>query len=249
MEISTGYSTGLDLSAYLLEKESKTISENIGHDDQVVHVAKQRRLSGAVISPALVVLTSKKIVIINRLFGGVKSDITFISHQDISSVRIAHGIIFSSVYVRIRGAVGDLGKVFKGETEEGEINGLHRGDADLIFTRLNDMRKGSSTHHVQNVFVVNQYGKNAEGTWSAESAEPQEEEGERLYAPYRLAQYGEQLPELQVSNDETEEKRLLPPQQTTVVASGGTTQQMIKADDLLIFKMRKENPGEFSVIL
>ena len=250
MNISKGYCAGLDLEMYLYRKENKTVTGSLGQNDQIVHVARQRRLSGAVISPAVVVLTSKSVIIVNRLLGGIRSDITFISHQDIASLRIAHGVIFSSVFVRIRGAAGGLGKVFKGETEEGEVNGLCREDADMIFRKLNDMRKGSGQRHMQNFFVygqvVNHYhSDSAAGGW-AWAADP--ENGEQLYAPFRLMQDGRQgtRPETQ-SADAWEAKPLIA-HRVSMVAGSGTVRHTIRADDLLIFKMRREHADRYSVM-
>ena len=237
----------LDLDTYLFDKESRTVTANIGHDDAIVHVARQKRLSGAFVSPSVIVLTAKKVIIVNRLIGGAKSDISFISHQDIASLRIAHGVMFSSVYVRIRGSVGELGKIFKGETEEGEINGLAREDADYIFARLNDMRKGIGTgHHVHNYFAYGQvvnhfhkYGKdNENGAWS-------DANNDQLGTPYRLVQQevGNIEPVLGIEGASHE---LLLPERAEVIVGNGMVQHVLKVDDLLIFKLRKEHPDEYS---
>ncbi len=250
MNISRGYCADLNLEMYLYQRESKTVSENLGQNDQVVHMARQRRLSGAVISPAVVVLTSKNIIIVNRLLGGVRSDITFISHQDISSLRIAHGIIFSSVFVRIRGAVGEVGRVFKGKTEEGEINGLRREDAEEIFRKLNEMRRGSGSHNMQNFFVYGQvvnnyYASSGVGGW----AWPADSKGgDRLYAPLRLTRHEDEEVRPDVQDPGTGGSRPLLRHQVAMLSENGATKHMVKADDLLIFKLRKEHADRYLVI-
>ncbi len=221
-----------DLSSYLVEKESRTVSNILG-GEEVLGVARQRRISGAVISPTVVILTSKRVVIVNRFLGGVKSDISLISHHEIVGLRVAHGILFSSIYVRMRGSAGEIGKVFKSEKEEGEINGLGREEADALFKKLSvivdDHRKGRGSHNYHFAYgnVVNNfaYGSHA---WSGRQ--------DLNAIPYRV----EDADGTSAGEVPRETVRALPVHTILALTDGsGSPRPVITADDLLIFRMRK----------
>lgn len=116
---------------YLLEKETSTILGVLDRDEHITYIATERRASGAWLSPSVIMLTSKRIIIMNRLAGGIKSDMSFIPFDTISTVRVSHGILFSSLHIRIKGDLGG-GGIFNGKRKEGEIHGLARDEAEYM---------------------------------------------------------------------------------------------------------------------
>jgi hypothetical protein len=115
----------LNLSA----KESSTMFGFLLPGEKVIAVAKQRRLHGAIVYPTIAMATNRRIIIVNRWFMRLKSAITFVTYENISSFRVTHGIVFSSVKLRLRGSTKNQALMLDGKTEEGEIIGLSRGDA------------------------------------------------------------------------------------------------------------------------
>lgn len=115
----------LNLSA----KESSTMFGFLLPGEKVLAVAKQRRLHGAIVYPTIAMATNRRIIIVNRWFMRLKSAITFVTYENISSFRVTHGIVFSSVKLRLRGSMKNQALMLDGKTEEGEIIGLSRGDA------------------------------------------------------------------------------------------------------------------------
>ena len=92
-------------------------------------------------TPTSVIATDKRIIILNRATLGLRQDYEAIPYTQITSVRLEHGIISSSVFIRVQGYSTDQGLLKKGD-QEGEIDGLNNTDAqtlaDYINKRLED---------------------------------------------------------------------------------------------------------------
>lgn len=120
------------------KKERITLSAMLIPGERAVGYAKQRRLSGAILCPNVMVATNKRVIILNRWYLGLKSDITVIRYENIASFRITHGIIFSSIKIRLKGTK-ELGTIFDDGREEGEIKGLTRDGACSVGSALNTL--------------------------------------------------------------------------------------------------------------
>jgi hypothetical protein len=126
-----------DKRTYLLKKESDTILGSLDAGDQIIHIAKQRKISVDVISPSVIITTLKKVVIINRTMAGLKSHITFIPYQEVERVRIVHGMLVSSILIRMNNAAKDAKSPFERHKGDLEIKALDKKDADIFFVQLN----------------------------------------------------------------------------------------------------------------
>ncbi len=100
-------------------------------DETAIVTATQRRLGPgmSLINPTTVVVTNKRILIINRATLGLRKDVETIPFNRVTSVRVENGFISSSVYLRVSGySSGEQGFLKPGE-DEGQIDGLHQQDA------------------------------------------------------------------------------------------------------------------------
>lgn len=103
---------------------------------------EQRRVGpgGSVTTPTTVVATDRRLIIVNRATLGIRKDYEVIPYKQIASVRLEHGVISSSVFIRVEGYDRDKGLLKSGK-EEGEIDGLRNKDAaalaDIINKRVN----------------------------------------------------------------------------------------------------------------
>jgi hypothetical protein len=247
MEIYQGYYKDPDLAAYLLDKEIGTVVANIGKDDRILHIAGQKRLSGTLVSQSVVVLTAKKVIIVNRLLRHIKSDIVFIPRREIASVRISHGLSSSSVFIRTRGSSEALGHVPKGE-----IKGLESEDANIVFSSLHADDEQEGAVAVRNYFAIrveNHYHMNGNTgiSWSMyeESEEANDGEAQLVLAeassPDTVLE-PEEEGEIAVVADT---KAAYQQEERMLIGGGIEVVRTINPDDLLIFKMRKEHPEQY----
>ncbi|MGD0729324.1 MAG: zinc-ribbon domain-containing protein [Candidatus Micrarchaeaceae archaeon] len=107
-------------------------------NETVEGTIKQRRIGpgGSMITPTSVVVTDKRLVIINRATLGFRQDYEVIPYNAITTVRLEHGIISSSVFIRVQGYDRDKG-LLPGNKEEGEIDGLRNKDAVELTDYIN----------------------------------------------------------------------------------------------------------------
>jgi hypothetical protein len=107
-------------------------------DEQVQVTVRQRRVGpgGSVTAPTSVIATDKRLIILNRANLGMRQDYEAIPYRQVTSVRLEHGVISSSVFVRVMGYDKDQGLLKNGK-EEGEIDGLSNGDAKALADFLN----------------------------------------------------------------------------------------------------------------
>jgi len=104
-------------------------------DETVEGTFKQRRIGpGAdLVNPSTVIVTDKRVIIVNRATLGFRQDYEAIPYSNIVSVRLEHGLISSSVFIRIQGFAPTSEKgLLKPGDNEGEIDGLsHRNAIEL----------------------------------------------------------------------------------------------------------------------
>ena len=102
-------------------------------DEDVEMTVRQRRIGpgGSVTTPTTVIATDKRLIILNRASLGIRKDYEVIPYRQITSVRLEHGIISSSVFIRVQGYDRDKGLLKNGK-EEGEIEGLSNREAQEL---------------------------------------------------------------------------------------------------------------------
>lgn len=113
--------------------------------------AEQRRVGpgGSVVNPTSVIATDRRLIIVNRATLGIRKDYEAIPYRQITSVRFEHGIISSSVFVRVQGYDKDQG-LLKNGREEGEIDGLSGKAASELADVIN--------RHIANVGTEEERG-------------------------------------------------------------------------------------------
>lgn len=122
-----------------LTPEDMKLIENILIDgEQPMLSVTQRRVGpgGSVTTPTTVVATDKRVIIVNRASLGIRKDFEAIPYRQIASVRLEHGIVSSSVFIRVEGYDTDKGLLKNGK-EEGEIDGLRNSDAKALADEIN----------------------------------------------------------------------------------------------------------------
>jgi hypothetical protein len=117
--------------------------------ETVEGTVKQRRIGpgGSLMTPSTVVVTDKRLILVNRASLGMRQDYEVIPYNAIVSVRLEHGIISSSVFIRVEGYSRDEGLLKNGD-QEGEIDGLRNKDAielaDYINKKLENRYDGQA---------------------------------------------------------------------------------------------------------
>ncbi len=120
-----------------MRKEAKILRMAVSPEEKVVAVVQQRRLDSSPLFPSVIIATDKQMVICNRWFMGLKTDITFLPYSHVTSFRMVRGIFFSSVILRIRGSGQEKDFVFGGK-EEGVIKGLDEESAIRIINAVGE---------------------------------------------------------------------------------------------------------------
>ena len=80
--------------------------------EKVEGSATQRRLGpgGSLTSPTSVIVTDKRIIVIKRAVFGLRHDYEVFSLSTITSIKLKHGFVSSSIFVRTQGSEADSGK-------------------------------------------------------------------------------------------------------------------------------------------
>ncbi|MCL4379287.1 MAG: PH domain-containing protein [Candidatus Marsarchaeota archaeon] len=122
------------------QNEVNAVKDILWQDEKVVMTVKQRRVGpgGSVTVPTSVLATDHRLIIVNKATLGIRKDYETIPYRQISSVRLEHGIISSSVFVRVQGYDKDQGLLKNGK-EEGEIDGLNNTDAKALADYINQI--------------------------------------------------------------------------------------------------------------
>ena len=125
--------------SFLLPRESNSILNTLEPDDQITFMARQRMISADVFAPSIIITTSKKLIIVSRPLAGLKSGIAFIPYQDIVGVRISHGMLVSSVFIKMKSSSKEGRSPIKSAPGDEEIKALDAADADILFAQLNNI--------------------------------------------------------------------------------------------------------------
>ena len=128
--------------------EIRIVSKVLWPEETVEGTVKQRRIGpgGSVTTPTTVVVTNMRLIIINRATLGFRRDYEVIPYSAITSVRMEHGLISSSVFIRVQGFSTEKGLLKKG-AQEGEIDGLRNKEAEELADVIN--RKLENKYDVQ----------------------------------------------------------------------------------------------------
>ncbi|MDE1855098.1 MAG: PH domain-containing protein [Candidatus Micrarchaeota archaeon] len=115
-------------------------------DEKVEVTVRQRRVGpgGSVTTPTSVLATDKRLIILNRANLGIRQDYEVIPYKQVASVRLEHGIISSSVFIRVQGYDVDRGLLKNGK-QEGEIDGLNNKDAQALSDYINKKLEDSDS--------------------------------------------------------------------------------------------------------
>ncbi len=126
------------------QEDVDPIKNELWLDEKVVLTVRQRRVGpgGSVVTPTSVVATNKRIIIINRETLGLRHDIESVPYDHVTSVRWEHGIISSSVFLRVSGFSTEKGFLKGTGEQEGEIDGLNNNDAQELSDYVEKMISG-----------------------------------------------------------------------------------------------------------
>ncbi len=130
-------------------KDVEAVNKILWPDEKVEITVRQRHVGpgGSITTPTSVIATDKRVIILNRASFGIRQDYEAIPYSQIASVRLEHGVISSSVYVRVMGYDVDKG-LLKNGRQEGEIDGLNNKDAqelaDYINRKVGDLQSGAN---------------------------------------------------------------------------------------------------------
>ncbi len=127
------------------QKDVAVVQKILWPGEVVELTARQRRIGpgGSVTAPTSVIITNKRLIIVNREAAGIRKDYEVIPYKDVASVRLERGIIASTVFIRVLGYDRDRG-LLKNGREEGEIDGLNNGDAGLMADNIDKKISGGS---------------------------------------------------------------------------------------------------------
>lgn len=120
-------------------EEVQAVKSLLWPGEEVELTVRQRRVGpgGSIITPTSVIATDKRLIIMNRASLGIRQDYEVILYRQITSVRFEHGLISSSVFVRVQGYDTDRGLLKGGGKQEGEIDGLNNADARQLSDFIN----------------------------------------------------------------------------------------------------------------
>ncbi|MGC8571899.1 MAG: zinc-ribbon domain-containing protein [Candidatus Micrarchaeia archaeon] len=141
----------------IYQKDVNVAKKYLWQDEQIQVTATQRKIGpgGSLITPTTVVLTNKRILLINRATFGLRKDVESIPYSMVASVRVENGFISSSVFLRVGGysSPGERGFLKPGE-QEGEISGLRKIDASALADFVE--RVISNEIPVESVYTIQQ---------------------------------------------------------------------------------------------
>lgn len=128
---------GIDMS--INQKDVALVKEMLLPGEKVGCTVRQRKYApgGSLITPTSLIATNERIIIINRENLGIRKDYEIIAYDKVTSVRVEHGVINSTIFVRIAGYDTDKGLLAGTNKQEGEIAGLKHKDAQDLIEYLN----------------------------------------------------------------------------------------------------------------
>jgi hypothetical protein len=128
-------------------RDLEAVEKILVRGEKVEGSATQRRLGpgGSLTSPTSVIVTDKRIIVIKRAVFGLRHDYEVFSLSTITSIKLKHGFVSSSIFVRTQGSEADSGK--HGSTE-GEIFGLTKNDAEDLANLINGNLARMEAHNL-----------------------------------------------------------------------------------------------------
>ncbi len=126
-------------------EDLKLVKSMLFPGEDVAMTVRQRKFlsGGSIINPTSVIVTDRRIIIINRMSAGLRKDYEVIAYGRITSVRMEKGFVSSNVFVRVEGYDTDVGLLHGSGKEEGEIDGLTHNAAQQLVDYLNKKVAGS----------------------------------------------------------------------------------------------------------
>ena len=123
------------------EEEAEEVKDSLQQGEAVEMTARQRRFGpgGSFFDPTSVIVTNKRVIIINRSVFMMRREFEFIPYAKISSVRLERGAISSTLLIRVQGQ-GLESKPLRENIEEGFVDGLRHDDAKAIADRIEKRR-------------------------------------------------------------------------------------------------------------
>ncbi len=121
--------------------DAETVKENLQPGEVVEMTARQRRFGpgGSFFDPASIILTDKRVMIVNRSTFRMRKEFEFIPYAKIASVRMERGVTCSSLLIRMQGT-GLESKPLREDVEEGFVDGLSHKDAQAIADEIEKRR-------------------------------------------------------------------------------------------------------------
>ena len=116
------------------KQQPSDIRHILSHDEQVIHAIQQSRLFEK-LHPAMIYVTDKRVILKKPALLGLKSNIQDFRYEDISNIKVKHGLMYS-----------DISIVTRSFAEGFVINGIPKQDVKNIHKTLNqgvagDLRK------------------------------------------------------------------------------------------------------------
>lgn len=125
----------LQTETKLLPAERNTVSQNVGSGDSIVCMARQSRLSGAVLSQSLIVATARKVLLVDSaLLRNPK--ISSIPYDQIDKIELENGTFSASLLITVRRSEHIHGPTMKDRIYKEAISGLAKKDAYMLFTHI-----------------------------------------------------------------------------------------------------------------
>ncbi len=119
-------------------REKELLAKIMEEGEEVIAVGKQHRLS-KLIAPSIALSTNKRLVIMKRDSLGIRTDMHVIPYDSIVSFRILNGFVFSSIKLRLLGAVKpDEHAVTNTGEDETEISGLTKAMAKSLALKISE---------------------------------------------------------------------------------------------------------------
>jgi ribosomal protein S27AE len=123
------------------EDDVETVKGSLQPGETVEMTARQRRFGpgGSLFDPASIIVTNKRIMIVNRSTFSFRREYEFIPYGKIASVRLERGVTCSSLLIRVQGSSLES-KPLREDIEEGFVDGLSNRDAQAISDRIERWR-------------------------------------------------------------------------------------------------------------
>ncbi|MGI0141402.1 MAG: PH domain-containing protein [Candidatus Micrarchaeales archaeon] len=147
------------------QREADVVQHMLLPGEKIACTIKQRTMGpgGDMLTPTTLVATDKRLIIVYRTAMGMRKYYEVIPYRRITSVRIEHGLISSSLHLNILGV--DKTKAMHAGKEEGVIDGLREKEAAEFGKFINhkimdvssDISAGNDTSDVDNKLVTSMF--------------------------------------------------------------------------------------------